>query len=165
MKAPFHLLTPITDFRKLGTGHKRRTFVAVTADYRILFIARILHNNLQTSRTVTFDNRKVFHTDTETINVQKVRLFSPCGALREEWARQNESDRIAEWMQSAAPQDVFTFLDCVAMERELTQPKYSHEFMREIAKKEIRAHLEFLSLPELRRLTSIIGFGESGQAA
>ena len=155
----------MTDFHKLGTGHKKRTFVAVTEEFRILFVARLLHNTIQTSKTVKFENGKVFHTDTETIGGRKIYLFAPSEILMEEWNRQNESDRVEEWMKDAVPHDIFAFLDCVAVERQVAQPKYRHEFMRKVAKNEICQHLQFLSLPELRRLTSVITLGKSGQAA
>lgn len=165
MRNRFYPLAPITDFQKLGTGHKKRTFVAVTEEFRILFVARLLHNNIQTSKTVKFENGQLFHTDTGTVAGRKIYFFAPSEILMEEWNRQNESDRIEEWMKDAVPQDIFAFLDCVAAERQVAQPKHRHEFMREVAKNEIRQHLQFLSLTELRRLTSIISFGKSGQAA
>ena len=65
----------IEDFRKLGTGRKRREVVVVGQDRCILFITRILHNLRSTARKIVFENGKVFHVPTETVEGRKVPFF------------------------------------------------------------------------------------------
>src|SRR5215470_2561159 len=101
-----HSLTRITDFRKLRTGHKKKEVVVITEKGRI-FVARVLHNNFYTCRTVQFDNGKIFNIPSETIDGEKVHLFFPSEKLADEYAKQSERDKIDEYMKSAASQDVF----------------------------------------------------------
>jgi hypothetical protein len=154
----------ITDFRTLGTGRKKKTVVAADGN-RILFIARVSHRNLATSKTVRFDNGKPFHTDSETIGGRKVYLFWPCEFLTDEWERQCKIDEIEVWIKDAAVKDVFTFLDCVTLVCQKRQPGYHLHVILVFAQKEIKLHLEFLSLPELRLLTSILDDVGCGKAA
>jgi hypothetical protein len=165
MKNPFFPFTPISNFRSLGTGRKKETVVVTNGCFEILFFARVLHNNRITSKSVRFDNGKLFHTDSETINGEKVYLFWPSETLQEEWGRQNEIARIEEWLKTALSKDVFAFLDCVAMIRQKPQPNYRYDYLVWTAKSEIRRNLDFLSLPELRRLKSVIENMDCGKAA
>jgi hypothetical protein len=161
MRNPFYPLSPITDFRTLRTGRKKET-AFVTDENRILFVTRVLHSNLYTSKTVTFENRKVFHTDSQTIDGKKVHLFWPCDNLAEKWEWQQHYDRNVEFADRSAAPDVFAQRDCVAIVQEKPEPRYRHELMLVFAKLEIRKELENLNLRELRRLTSILDNVECG---
>jgi hypothetical protein len=85
--------------------------------------------------------------------------------LTDQWEWQRKIDQIEVWMNGVATLDVFAFLDCVTLVRQKPQPKYRSDFMLVYARKEIRQHLEFLSLPELRLLTSVLDDIGSGKAA
>ena len=66
-------------------------------------------------------------------------------------------DEIEKWMKVAPLQDIFAFLECVGLVREIVTPKmYANTLFTEFAKRKIRQHLEFLSLVELRRLTALL---------
>jgi hypothetical protein len=156
MKNVLFRFEPITDFRILGTGRKKRLLTVVNTEERILFFAKVQHFNYCTKRTIGFDNGKLFRIDSETIDGAKVHLFLWSEVLEHEWHKQRERDRIEEWMKTAAPRDIFALVELAASLAGRTAEKYTHEFLCEFAKCDIRKHLNFLSLMELRRLTSVL---------
>jgi hypothetical protein len=156
------LLHPITDFRELGTGHKRERVYAINEKGRIRSNARVLHNNCRSRKTVEFDNGKLFDTISEKMDGEKVSLCFPTEKLDEKWEKQRKLEAIVKWIDEKLPPDTFALLDCVAIIRELPEPKYwrfppnRHEWLCSYAKKRIRHDLEDLNLRELRRLTGIL---------
>ena len=147
---------PITNFRKLGTGRKRREVVVINEEQRIVFIAKVCHN-YNSRQEIVFDNQKTFYMDSQTLGGRKVSLFFPTERLEDSWQKQCEVDAIEEWMKIASSQDIFAFLECVGLERGVVTPSYHHNFWAEVAKSEIRRHLDFLGLVQLRRLGSLLG--------
>jgi hypothetical protein len=150
----FRPLTPITDFRKLGTGRKRNKVVVVSGEKRILFISEVRRNH-DCHREVGFGNRKTFYMDSQTVDGQKVELFLWTERLQDEWCKQSEIDSIDEWMKVMFSRHIFALLECVGDERGIATRKYKGKIFKETAKWEIRRHLEFLSLVELRRITGL----------
>ena len=149
-------LKPITDFRKLGTGRKRNKVAALNGEGRILFISEVRRNH-RCHGEVEFDNRKVFYMDSQSVDGKKVYLSLLSENLQHIWDKQSEVDEIENWMKVAPPQDIFAFLECVGLVREIVTPKmYANTLFTEFAKRKIRQHLEFLSLVELRRLTGLL---------
>ena len=106
--------TPITDFRKLGTGRKRKKVVVVNEEGRILFISEVRRNH-PCHGEVGFGNRKTFYMDSQTVEWKKVSLFLWSERLQDMWEVQSEVDEVEKWMKVASPQDIFTFYECVGI--------------------------------------------------
>ena len=172
MTRVFYPQKPITNFRQLGTGRTKHKVVVVNEDGRIIFTARVRRNH-PSIREVEFDNRKTFYMDSQNIDGQRVYLFLCTERLQDVWCKQSEVDAIEEWMKVASSKHIFAFLECVGLEREMLTEKYKGKIFKDIAKWQIRQHLEFLSLVELRRLTALLeteypkpaDSGSSAQAA
>src|SRR5437867_4437990 len=150
----FSPLKPVTDFRTLGTGRKRNKVAVVSREGRILFISEVRRNH-DCHREVEFANRKLFHMDSQNLDAKKVLLFLWSEKLQDEYCKQSEVDAIEEWMKSASSRNIFAFLECVGLERETMTEKYKRKIFKDIAKWQIRRHLPFLSLVELRKLTAL----------
>ena len=80
-------LTPITDFRKLGTGRKRNKVVVANADGRILFISEVRHNH-PCHGEVGFGNRQTFYMDSQSVDGKKVYLSLLSESLQHIWDKQ-----------------------------------------------------------------------------
>jgi hypothetical protein len=155
---PFFPLTPITDFRKLGTGRKKRPFVVVNEEqHRVLFVGKVIHNNPRTTRTTEFHNKETFFMDSGTLrNGLRVSIFPPSERLAELCNKQSEMDRIETWLPSAVSGDILALWDCVLWLRGMPERFCKDDNVRPWAVFEIGKQLEFLSLRELRLLTSIL---------
>jgi hypothetical protein len=148
--------TPIRFYFELGTGHKRRRVVAIGPDDRIAFIANVKNNNLESYKTVRFDNNSILRTDTGTIDGQQVRLFPYSEIWQVELEKQDEIDTIQEWLQTAGPEDLMNVEDSALALRDKVPTAWRSKFLVENRKRDILNHATFLSATELRRLTSFI---------
>jgi hypothetical protein len=145
----------VTDFTKLGTGHRRTKVVVVDQNHRILFIAEVRHNRPLTTGKLSFDNKKRFDLKFRTIEHQKVSLFLWTEKLERRWRWQCEIAKICRWIESARPEDVIVLSEFVAQESGL--PKISHlPIFVILAKREIEERLVELSLVQLQRLTELL---------
>jgi hypothetical protein len=145
----------VADFRKLGTGHKRRKVVVVDQNHRILFLAQVLHNCPVTRGRIVFDNRKSFDLHSGTIGNQKVSLFLWTERLERRWRWQCEIEKAVRWMEGARPEDVIVFADFIAEESGM--PKSQHDPLFVIlAKLEIEKRLRELGLVQLQRLAAML---------
>jgi hypothetical protein len=169
--------TPITDFRNLGTG--RKVVVANEPRERILFTAAVLRNcyNLCRKKIVLdtgSNNLKTFYVDTQTVDDQKVVIFSWSPHLEDVWQKQSRKDIIEEWLKTASLQDVFSFRDSVKLAIGKMPPQssdscfdtsvlvYLKNYFCDQAMREIRQDLELLSLVELQRLVVALQGSVSG---
>ncbi len=153
----------VTDFRKLGTGHKQTKVVAVDQDHHILFIARVLHNRPMTWVAIYFDNKRRFDLRSRTVGNQKVSLFLWTEEWQRRWLRQCEIEKASHWMEGARPEDVFVFADFVA--EESGRPKSEHDpFFVIPEKREIQKRLPELGFVQLRRLTAMLYPSEQSAA-
>jgi hypothetical protein len=163
MTNAFYSEKPITDFRELGTGRQANKVVVVNCEGRILFISELRRNH-RSLRKVTFANRKTFLMDSQTLDWGKVDLYLWSERLETSWRKQCEADSIEEWMKTTFPKHIFAFLECVGEVRGIETPKYRYDVLCELAKIQIRGHLDFLSLVELRRLTAMLEAADPSEA-
>jgi hypothetical protein len=148
-------LNEVTDFRKLGTGHKRKKVFAVDPNRRILFLASVFQNRPFTIGKVRFDNKCSFDLKSRTIGNQKVSLFLHTEELARRWRWQCEIERVNRWMETARAEDVIVFADFVAEESGM--PKSGHHPLAVIlAKLEIENRLRELGFVQLQRLTAML---------
>ena len=145
----------VTDFRKLGTGHRRTKVVVVDQNQEILFVARIVHNRPFTMGKILFDNNKTFDLHSSTVQNRKVSLFLWTEDLERRWLWQCEIAKVCGWMEEAKPEDVIVLADFVAEESGM--PKFTHypDFVI-LAKLEITRRLRELSFVQLQRLTAML---------
>jgi hypothetical protein len=61
----------VTNYNKLGTGHKRQKVVVADNKKRILFISRVLQNR-PSAGELLFENRKIFNLYSQTLRNQNV---------------------------------------------------------------------------------------------
>lgn len=160
----FYPLKPITNFRELGTGRNRNKVVVANADGRILFISEVRRNH-DCRREVGFSNRQTFYMDSQNIDGTRVYLYLWTERLQDAWCKQSEVDSIEEWMKVASSRNIFALLECVGFERAIVTHRYKDKIFKETAKWEIRQHLEFLSLVELRRVTGLFVNSDFRKAA
>src|SRR5579871_3035917 len=104
----------VTDFRKLGTGRKRRKVFVVCENQDILFSARVLHNCPLTTGRLSFDNGKSFDLRSRTCDGKKVSIFLWTEELERLWIWQSTLSRISGWLEEATPEDVIVFGGFVA---------------------------------------------------
>jgi hypothetical protein len=145
----------ITDFRKLGTGRKRRKVVVVSPDRRILFISRILHSYRLTAGKIVFEDGNVFHVSAETVGGRKVSLFLWTEELQRRYIWQNEIERVWDWLETARPEDVIVCADLVAEESGMPKNKH-HPWLVIFAKEEIKKRVRELGLVQLQRLAAML---------
>jgi hypothetical protein len=151
----FCFLEEVTDFCKLGTGHKRRKVVVVDQSRRILFTARVLHNFRLTWRRIIFDNGKSFGVKSGAVENQRVSLFLWTEELERRWQWQCEIEKAIRWMEGARPEDVLAFADVVAEESGMPKSGYD-PFLVDFAKLEIEKRLRELGFVQLQRLTAML---------
>jgi hypothetical protein len=144
----------VTDFRKFGTGHKRRKVVVVDQNRRILFVARVLQNRPCIGE-LRFDNRRVFNLRTQTLGNQKVSLFHCSEELERRWIWQREMDKIERWLESAEPEDVIVLADFVAEESGFPKTKHFPMFVV-FAKHEIQKRLKYIGFVQLQKLSGML---------
>lgn len=145
----------VTDFRKLGTGHKRRKVVVADENHRILFIARVLHNRPLTTGRIRFDNGKSFGLRSGTVENKKVSIFFWSEELERRWLRQCEIEKIGRWTESARTEDVIVFADFVAEESGMPKTEH-HPLLVIFAKMEIGKRLPELGLVQLQRFAAML---------
>jgi hypothetical protein len=145
----------VTDFRKLGTGHKRkRVFVVDQNRRRILFVTRVLQNRPCIGE-LRFENRRVFSLRFQTLGNQKVLLFHWSEELERRWLSQCEMDKIERWLETAEPEDVIVLAEFVAEESGF--PKTTHfPIFAAFAKQEIKKRLKYLSFVQLQKLAGML---------
>jgi hypothetical protein len=145
----------VTNFHKLGTGHKRQKVVVADENRRILFIARILNNRPLTTRRIRFDNGKGLDLRSSTVGNKKVSIFFWSEELERRWLRQCEIEKIGRWTESARPEDVIVFADFVAEESGMRKTEH-HPLFVIFAKVEIEKRLPELGLVQLQRLAGML---------
>jgi len=146
----------ITDFRKLGTGHKKAKVVVVDQNYRILFVVSVLQNRRLTTGKVRFDNNRNFDLHSKTVGKQKVSLFLWSEKLERRWLWQCEIEKIGHWLENARPGDVNVLAEFVAQESGLPQSPYHDPMFVSFAKQEIQRQLVELNLVQLQRLAAML---------
>ena len=144
----------VTDFRKLGTGHKRNQVVVVDQNRRILFIARVLQNRPGIGE-LRFDNGKLLNLRSQTVGNQKVSLFLCSEELERRWFRQLDTDKIERWIEGADPEDVIVLADLVAEETGFPKTKHVALFVV-FAKQEIKKRLKDLGFVQLQKMAAML---------
>src|SRR5262245_22556306 len=138
---PFFPLLPITDFRKLGTGRKKRTFFVASKTGRLLFPGKVIQSKLYTTKTVTFDNRRVLRTDSGTIDGQVVFIFAPAEKIVEKWNWQVERERIEVLLNNVGTTTVFRAHHRVRRMRDIPSKLLKHPILHSYAIADLRRHL------------------------
>src|SRR6266849_2561589 len=106
-------LGEVTNFHKLGTGHKQRKFVLADQNRRILLIAKVVSNTPLTTGTTRFENNRTFYHSSRTLENQKVSIFPWTEKLERRWQWQREIEKVGRWMESARPEDVIVLAEFV----------------------------------------------------
>ena len=152
----FCFLEEVTNFRKLGTGHKRTNVVAVDRkSHRILFLTSVFQNRPLTTGKVRFENKRTFDLCSRTVGNQEVSLFFWTEKLERRWLWQSEIEKIDRWLESARAEDVTALAEEVAQLSGLPKNKHNPMFAC-VAKLEIKKQLPELNIVQLQGLTAML---------
>ena len=145
----------VTDFRKLGTGHKRRKVFVVDQNRWIIFSASVFQNRPRTQGCVLFDNGRKFYVRSRTVDKKEVSLYLWTEELEYQLRWQCEIEKIEGWMESAKAEDVMVLGECVAQESGRSKWLVSPEFEC-FARPEIKKQLLELGLVQLQKLGGML---------
>ena len=153
----------ITDFRTLGTGHKRKKIVIVDQQ-GCISITRVLHNFSCTKGRIVFENGRSFNLKARTLGGQRVSLFFWTEEWQYQWHRQCEIEKVRPFIETTRPEDLQIFADIVSelseMERISVDPSFPS-----LAESKIIEGLWRLSLQQLRNLTALLYLADEEIAA
>lgn len=145
----------VTDFRKLGTGRRRRKVFVVDENHHILFPASIVNNRPSTTGRIWFDNKKSFDLRSRTLDGKRVSIFFWTQERERCWIWQSTLSGIYGWLEDASPEDVIVFGGFVAQESGRRQ-FWNHPSVSVIARKETIEQLKELGYVQVQRLAGML---------
>lgn len=150
------LTEEITDFRKLGTGHKRtKIFVVDLQRDRILFNTSVFQNRPLTTGKVRFRNGRSFDLSSRTVGNQKAALFLWTETLERRWLRQCMIEKIHDWLESAKREDAVVFAELVPEKSGWPKFKHHPDWVM-LAIQDIKAQLLELGFLQIQELTAML---------